>query len=181
MDSGVARVLEIEESSEDMRVAWELLLQTKARAVGPLDILLVEDNLADVRMVADGLRETIPSARLSVARDGAEALHFLRREDMYSAAPRPDLILLDLRLPKKSGFEVLKEVKQDRTLATIPIVVQSCSDTATDVLHAYNLHANSYITKPTGIDEFIKNMRVLVEFWVMTAKLPNERRGRRTL
>jgi two-component system, chemotaxis family, response regulator Rcp1 len=173
MESAVAKVLEIEESSDDMRIAWELLVKTKAEPAGPFNILLADDNLADVRMVTEGLRETIPSARLSVVRDGAEAIQFLRRENEYSQAPRPDLVLLDLRMPKKSGFEVLREIKEDRTLSNIPVVVQSCSESALDVHKAYSLRANSYITKPIGIDEFTRAMRALVEFWVVVAKLPN--------
>jgi two-component system, chemotaxis family, response regulator Rcp1 len=142
-----------------------------------LDILLVDDNLADVRMVTDGLKETLPSARLSVVRDGAEAIQFLRQQDGYSAAPRPDLILLDLRMPKKNGFEVLREVKEDRALANIPVVVQTCSESAVDVQKAYSLRANSYITKPTGIDEFSRTMQALVDFWVVVARLPDGRGG----
>ena len=175
MESGVARVLQLEDGCEDMRVAWDLLVKTKAVPMGSLDILLVDDNLADIRMVTDGLKETLPSARLSVARDGAEAIRFLRQEGNYSSAPRPDLVLLDLRMPKKNGFEVLREVKEDRALSNIPVVVQTCSESALDVQRAYSLHANSYITKPTGIDEFSRTMRALVDFWVVVAKLPDGR------
>ena len=175
MESGVAKVLEINETSDDMRVAWELLVKTKAVPLGPLDILLIDDNLADVRMVTEGLRETIPSARLSVTRDGVEAIQFLRQQGSYSAAPRPDLVLLDLRMPKKSGFEVLREIKEDRALANIPVVVQSCSESALDVQKAYSLRANSYMTKPIGVDEFNRALRVLVEFWITVAKLPDGR------
>ena len=138
-----------------------------------MEILLVDDNAADVRMVRDGLQEALPDARLSVAADGVEAIRFLRREGHHARAPRPDLIILDLRLPKKSGFDVLVEIKQDPTLANIPVVVQSSSEAPIDIQRAYSLHANCYITKPAGFDEFSRTMRVLAEFWVTVAKLPS--------
>jgi chemotaxis family two-component system response regulator Rcp1 len=139
----------------------------------PMDILLVDDNPGDVRMVVEALKEALPAARLSVAVDGVEAIRFLRREGRYYKAPRPDLIFLDLRLPKKSGFDVLAEIKQDPTLANIPVVVQTSSEASTDVQRAYSLHANCYITKPSDLDEFSRTMRVLAEFWVSIAKLPD--------
>jgi chemotaxis family two-component system response regulator Rcp1 len=138
-----------------------------------MEILLVDDNPADVRMVADGLKEALPQAHLSVAMDGVEAMRFLRREGHHAKAPRPDLIILDLRLPKKSGFDVLMDIKQDRALANIPVVVQSSSEAPIDIQRAYSLHANCYITKPAGFDEFTRTMRVLAEFWVTVAKLPS--------
>jgi CheY-like chemotaxis protein len=138
-----------------------------------MDILLVDDNPGDVRMVVEALKEALPAARLSVAVDGVEAIRFLRREGRYYKAPRPDLIFLDLRLPKKSGFDVLAEIKQDPTLANIPVVVQTSSEASTDVQRAYSLHANCYITKPSDLDEFSRTMRVLAEFWVSIAKLPD--------
>src|ERR1700676_4552435 len=137
-----------------------------------MEILLVDDNPADVRMVRDGLQEALPDAHLSVAADGVEAIRFLRREGRHARAPRPDLIILDLRLPKKSGFDVLVEIKQDPTLANIPVVVQSSSEEPIDIQRAYSLHANCYISKPAGFDEFSRTMRVLAEFWVTVAKLP---------
>ncbi len=139
----------------------------------PMDILLVDDNPGDVRMVVEALKEALPAARLSVAIDGVDALRFLRREGRYYKAPRPDLIFLDLRLPKLSGFDVLAEVKQDPALANIPIVVQTSSEAPADVPRAYSLHANCYITKPSDLDEFSRTMRVLAEFWVTIAKLPD--------
>jgi CheY-like chemotaxis protein len=138
-----------------------------------MEILLIDDNPADVRMVADGLKEALPQAHLSVAMDGVEAMRFLRREGRHAKAPRPDLIILDLRLPKKSGFDVLMDIKQDRALANIPVVVQSSSEAPIDIQRAYSLHANCYITKPAGFDEFTRTMRVLAEFWVTVAKLPS--------
>jgi chemotaxis family two-component system response regulator Rcp1 len=138
-----------------------------------MEILLIDDNPADVRMVREGLKEALPDARLSVAADGVEAIRFLRREGRHSRAPRPDLIILDLRLPKKSGFDVLVEIKQDPALANIPVVVQSSSEAPIDIQRAYSLHANCYITKPAGFDEFTRTMRVLADFWVTVAKLPS--------
>ena len=138
-----------------------------------MDILLVDDNPGDVRMIVEALKEALPAARLSVAIDGVEALRFLRREDRYYKAPRPDLILLDLRLPKLSGFDVLAEVKRDPRFANIPIIVQTSSEAPTDVHRAYSLHANCYITKPSDLEEFGRTMRVLAEFWVTIAKLPD--------
>jgi chemotaxis family two-component system response regulator Rcp1 len=138
-----------------------------------MEILLVDDNPADVRMVREGLKEALPDARLSVAGDGVEAIRFLRREGRHARAPRPDLIILDLRLPKKSGFDVLVEIKQDPALANIPVVVQSSSEAPIDIQRAYSLHANCYITKPAGFDEFSRTMRVLADFWVTVVKLPD--------
>jgi chemotaxis family two-component system response regulator Rcp1 len=138
-----------------------------------MEILLVDDNPADVRMVREGLREALPHASLSVTPDGVEAIRFLRREGHYSRAPRPDLIILDLRLPKKSGFDVLVEIKTDPALANIPVVVQSSSEEPIDIQRAYSLHANCYITKPAGFDEFSRTMRVLADFWVTVVKLPD--------
>jgi chemotaxis family two-component system response regulator Rcp1 len=138
-----------------------------------MEILLVDDNPADVRMVREGLKEALPDARLSVAGDGVEAIRFLRREGSHARAPRPDLIILDLRLPKKSGFDVLVEIKQDPALSNIPVVVQSSSEAPIDIQKAYSLHANCYITKPAGFDEFSRTMRILADFWVTVAKLPS--------
>lgn len=137
-----------------------------------LNILLVDDNPVDVRIVAEGLKEALPDARLSVAKDGIEAINFLHQTDKYANAPRPDLILLDLRLPKKSGFEVLHEIKQDPVLATIPVVIQSSSEEMADIQKAYSLHANCYIAKPDTLDEFSWTMQLLADFWLTAVKLP---------
>jgi len=134
---------------------------------------LIDDNPADVRMVQEGLKEALPEAHLSVAADGVEAIRFLRREGRHARTPRPDLIILDLRLPKKTGFDVLMEIKQDPGLANIPVVVQSSSEAPIDIQRAYSLHANCYISKPAGFDEFSRTMRILAEFWVTVAKLPS--------
>lgn len=145
----------------------------RARGRIRMEILLVDDNPADVRMVREGLKEAIPEAHLSVARDGAEAIRFLRREGAYAKAPHPDLIILDLRLPKKSGFDVLREIRQDSMLGNIPVVVQSSSESPIDIQQAYSLHANCYITKPAEFEEFNRTMRILAQFWVTVAKLPS--------
>lgn len=138
----------------------------------PMEILLVDDNPGDIRMILEGLKEALPAANLSVAGDGVEAIQFLRREGKFLKAPRPDLILLDLRLPKKSGFEVLAEIKRDPAFIHIPVVVQTSSEAPFDIQRAYNLHANCYITKPVGLDDFSRTMRILAEFWVTVARLP---------
>ena len=138
----------------------------------PMKILLVDDNPGDIRMIMEGLKEALPAAQLSVAGDGVEAIQFLRREGKFAKAQRPDLILLDLRLPKKSGFEVLAEIKRDPAFIHIPVVVQTSSEAPFDIQRAYNLHANCYITKPVSLDDFTRTMRVLAEFWVTVAKLP---------
>jgi chemotaxis family two-component system response regulator Rcp1 len=155
------------------REALENAKQNQNLGHTPMDILLVDDNPGDIRMMAEALKEALPAARLSVAVDGIEAMRFLRREGRYYKAPRPDLIFLDLRMPKKTGFDVLDEVKQDPTLASIPVVVQTSSAAAADVERAYSLHANCYITKPANVDEMSRTMRVLAEFWVTIAKLPD--------
>jgi len=139
----------------------------------PMEILLVDDNPGDVRIVKLGLKEALPGAKLSVVGDGVAAMQFLRQEDQYLNAPRPDIILLDLRLPKKSGLDVLAEIKQDPRFLNIPVVVQSSSEAPIDIHRAYGLHANCYITKPTGLDEFSRTMRILADFWVTVAKLPD--------
>jgi chemotaxis family two-component system response regulator Rcp1 len=153
---------------------WDITAQAKREPAKPkrLDILLVEDIPVDICIVAEGLAEIFPAARLSVARNGGEALDFLRQLGKYANAPRPDLILLDLQLGKKSGFEVLREVKQDPALASIPVVVQTSSEAAADIREAYRLHANSYVTKAVTFDEFYRTMQALLFFWVTVAKLP---------
>jgi two-component system, chemotaxis family, response regulator Rcp1 len=141
---------------------------------GPVEILLVEDNAADVRLTREAFGETI-ARNLSVVRDGVEALAFLRREGTFSAAPRPDLILLDLNLPRKSGREVLTEVKADPDLCRIPVVVLTTSSAEHDVNDSYALHANSYVTKPTLFEQFVAVVRAIDAYWLGIVKLPSER------
>ena len=140
----------------------------------PIEILLVEDNLGDARLTQEALREAKVRNRLSHVRDGVEALAFLRREGACAEAPRPDLILLDLNLPRKDGREVLAEIKQDDALRRIPVVVLTVSKADEDILRAYNLNANCYITKPVDLDQFIKVVRSIENFWLAIVKLPNE-------
>ena len=126
----------------------------------PIEILLVEDNPGDVRLTKEGLNEGKVRNNLNVARDGVEAIAFLRREGEYSDAVRPDLILLDLNLPRKDGREVLADIKADPNLKTIPIVVLTTSRAELDVLHSYELQANCYITKPVDLDQLFSMLRV---------------------
>ncbi len=140
--------------------------------VNPLEILLVEDNPADVRLTKEALKEEKVYNNLHVVNDGEEAINFLQKQGKYKQAVRPDLILLDLNLPKKDGREVLKEIKSDSKLKTIPVVVLTVSRAEEDVLKAYNLHANCYITKPVDINQFIKIAQAVQEFWLTIVKLP---------
>ncbi len=140
----------------------------------PAEVLLVEDNPGDVRLTEEALREGKVRNRLSVVADGVQALEFLRRERGYAQAPRPDLILLDLNLPKKDGREVLAEVKQDERLRKIPVVVLTTSKAEEDVLKSYRLHANCYITKPVDFGQFIRVVRSIEDFWLCIVKLPAE-------
>ena len=140
--------------------------------IQPIEILLVEDNPADVRLTTEALKEEKIYNNLHVVTDGVEAMAFLRREGKYAKAVRPDLILLDLNLPKKDGREVLEEIKSDDDLKTIPVVVLTVSQAEEDILKSYNLHANCYITKPVDLDQFIKVIRSVQEFWLTIVKLP---------
>lgn len=140
--------------------------------VQPIEILLVEDNPADVRLTTEALKEEKIYNNLHVATDGVEAIAFLRREGKYAKAVRPDLILLDLNLPKKDGREVLKEIKNDDSLKIIPVVVLTVSRSEEDILRSYNLNANCYITKPVDLDQFMKVIRTIQEFWLTIVKLP---------
>lgn len=140
----------------------------------PVEILLVEDNPGDVRLTTEALKECKVRNRLSVVTDGEAALAFLRREGAYGAAIRPDLILLDLNLPKKNGREVLAAVKSDPQLRRIPVVILTTSDAEHDVLKAYDLHANAYITKPVNLDSFVTIVKSIEGFWLSVVKLPAE-------
>lgn len=138
----------------------------------PIEILLVEDNPGDVRLTIEALKEGKVSNRLSVARDGVEALAFLRREGAHGSAPRPDLILLDLNLPRRDGREVLAEIKADARLRRIPVVVLTTSKAEEDILRTYDLHANCYINKPVDLDQFISVVRSIDDFWLSVVRLP---------
>lgn len=137
-----------------------------------VEILLVEDNPGDVRLTQEALRESKLVNHLSVTRDGVEAMAFLRREGEYATAPRPDLILLDLNLPRKDGREVLQEIKEDTSLRRIPVAVLTMSDAEEDIVKTYNLHANCYIRKPLDIDQFVKVVKSVENFWFVIVTLP---------
>jgi chemotaxis family two-component system response regulator Rcp1 len=138
----------------------------------PIEILLVEDSPGDVRLTKEALREGKIRNHLSVATDGELALAFLRREGGYANAPRPDVVLLDLNLPKKDGREVLTELKADPRLRRIPVVVLTTSSNEEDILRAYDLHANCYITKPVDLDQFISVVQSIESFWLTIVTLP---------
>ncbi len=135
-------------------------------------ILLVEDNPGDTRLVIEAMREAKLENYIHVVEDGIEAMQFLRREGRFGDAPRPDLILLDLNLPKKDGRAVLAEVKADPVLKRIPVVVLTTSQAEEDVLRAYDLHANCYITKPVDMEQFMKVVAQIDDFWVRVVTLP---------
>jgi len=140
--------------------------------VKPIEILLVEDNPGDVRLTLEALKEGKVRNNMSVVPDGVEALAFLRRQGKYSEAPRPDLILLDLNLPKKDGREVLGEIKQDEALKRIPVVVLTTSKAEEDILRSYDLYANCYITKPVDLERFFTVVKSIEDFWLTVVKLP---------
>ena len=139
-----------------------------------INLLMVEDNPGDVDLTREALAEAeaFEVANLHVAVDGEEAMRFVRRTGEYTSAPRPDLILLDLNLPRKDGREVLEEIKTDPDLKTIPVVVLSSSDAESDVLHSYRLHANCYVRKPVDLDHFLDAVRLIERFWLTLARLP---------
>lgn len=138
----------------------------------PIEILMVEDNPGDVRLTREALKDAKVSNTLHVVEDGVTALDFLYRRGEYGTALRPDLILLDLNLPRKNGREVLEEIKQDDRLKTIPVVILTTSQAEEDVLRAYRLHANCYITKPVDFAQFNKIVRTIEEFWLTIVTLP---------
>ncbi len=140
----------------------------------PIEILLVEDNPADARLTVEALKESKVLNNLSVVEDGVETMAFLRREGEHADAPRPDLILLDLNLPKKNGREVLAEIKGDENLRRIPVVILTTSQAEEDILKAYDLNANCYITKPVDLNQFIRVVKAIEDFWLTIVKLPPE-------
>ena len=146
---------------------------TSQRIGKPIEVLLVEDNPGDVRLTLEVFKESKMHNNLSSVGDGVEALAFLRREGKYIQSPRPDLILLDLNLPKKDGREVLAEIKEDPDLRRIPVVVLTTSQAEQDVLRSYNLHANCYISKPIDLEQFITVVRSIEDFWLAIVKLPS--------
>ena len=137
-----------------------------------IQILLVEDDPGDVLITREAFAENKVRNELSVVSDGESAMRFLRREAEFAAAPRPDLILLDLNLPRKAGHEVLEEIKSDADLQRIPVVVLKTSDAEEDILRSYELNANEYVTKPVDFDRFLTVVRQIDEFFVTVVKLP---------
>ncbi len=142
------------------------------RKLRPIDILLVEDSPADVRLTREALKDAKVVNNLHVAADGMAALAFLRKQAPYAEAPRPDLILLDLNLPKKDGREVLAEIKQEDHLKRIPVVVLTTSRADEDVIRSYDLHANAYITKPVDLKQFLDVIKSIEDFWLAVVRLP---------
>lgn len=148
----------------------ELLL----KGLPAFEILLVEDSPGDVRLTREALKDAKMHINLHVAADGIEAMAFLNREGEYTYVPRPDLILLDLNLPRKDGRQVLEEIKANPSLMTIPIVILTTSASEEDVLRSYRLHANCYISKPVDLDGFLKVIKSIDNFWLSIVKLPRE-------
>jgi two-component system, chemotaxis family, response regulator Rcp1 len=138
----------------------------------PIEILLVEDNPGDAELTAEALRHGKVYNQMHVVEDGEAALAFLRRQEQYASVPRPDVILLDLNLPRKDGREVLAEIKADEELKQIPVIILTTSEAEEDILRAYNLAVNCYITKPVDLDQFIKVVKAIEDFWFTVVKLP---------
>lgn len=143
-------------------------------AIMPIEVLLVEDNPGDAELTRIALEDSKISVNLNVVEDGVEAMAFLRKQDKYSNVPHPDIVLLDLNLPRKDGREVLAEIKTDDYLKRIPVVVLTTSQAEEDILKAYNLAANCYITKPVDFDQFVRIVQSIENFWFAIVKLPPE-------
>jgi CheY-like chemotaxis protein len=153
------------------------MMESMGTGAVPVEVLLVEDSPGDVRLTREAFKDAKVHINLHVASDGAEAMAFLGREGEYSTAPRPDLILLDLNLPKKDGREVLAELKESPTLKCIPVVILTTSASETDIQGSYQRHANCYITKPVDLEGFLKVVRSIDNFWLSVVKLPHEPRS----
>lgn len=138
----------------------------------PIEILMVEDNPSDVRLTVEAFKDAKVRNKMHVTVDGEDAMAFLLREGKYSEAPKPDLILLDLNLPKKNGREVLAAIKADPNLKRIPVVILTTSDDEKDIMTAYDLHVNAYVKKPVDLDQFIKIVEAVEDFWLTVVKLP---------
>ena len=144
----------------------------KPADIRPIEILLVEDSPSDAEFTSEALKEAKVRNHLSIVEDGVQAMEFLRRQGRYSNAPRPDLIMLDLNLPRKDGREVLAELKADDNLRMIPVVVLTTSRAEEDIIRAYKLHANCYITKPVDFQQFLSVVRSIESFWLFVVTLP---------
>jgi two-component system, chemotaxis family, response regulator Rcp1 len=143
----------------------------------PIEVLLVEDSPGDVRLTQEAFRDANPSIHMHVASDGVEAMAFLRREGNHAHAPRPELILLDLNLPKMDGREVLAHIKEDSNLKTIPTVILTTSEAEADIVKSYQLQANCYLTKPVQLDAFEALVKSINDFWLTKVKLPQQRQN----
>jgi chemotaxis family two-component system response regulator Rcp1 len=143
----------------------------------PIEILLIEDSPGDVRLTQEAFRDANPLIHLNVAADGVEGMAFLRQEGVHAHAPRPDLILLDLNLPKMDGREVLAHIKADRSLKTIPTVILTTSDAEADIAKSYQLQANCYLSKPAQLDAFEALVKSINDFWLTKVKLPPQRQN----
>jgi chemotaxis family two-component system response regulator Rcp1 len=150
-------------------------MQTNSGPVRPVDILLVEDNPGDVRLIREALQDAKLLNQLSTVSDGQEAMDWLHKQGSYAQASRPDLILLDLNLPGKDGREVLAEIKADPDFWSIPVVIITSSEAEEDILKGYNAHANCYVTKPVDLERFVIVVRSIEDFWVSIVKLPPKR------
>jgi chemotaxis family two-component system response regulator Rcp1 len=150
-------------------------MQNDPRQTQLIEILIVEDNPGDVRLIREALREGKLLNKLSAVADGQEALSFLHKQGRYADASRPDLIMLDLNLPKKDGREVLAEIKADVSLQCIPVVILTSSQAEEDILKSYKMHANCYVTKPLDLEKFVTIVRGIEDFWVGIVKLPLRR------
>lgn len=138
----------------------------------PVQILLVEDNVGDIRLTKEALKEAKVRNILEAVIDGDEAMKYLRKQGKYAKALKPDVIMLDLNLPKKNGLEVLKEIKEDPALRRIPVVILTTSKAETDIVRSYDLHANCYVTKPVDLEQFLEVVRSIEDFWLDIVKLP---------
>jgi len=147
----------------------------KVRIIGkPVEILIVEDNKGDVGLIEEVFEEAKIKNNLHVAEDGEEAILYLRGEGKFSGSPRPDIVLLDLNLPKKEGLEVLREIKEDINLKNIPVIILTSSSAENDITRAYELHANAYVTKPLDFNQFINVVGSIVNFWLEIVQLPSK-------
>ena len=152
------------------------MMESIGQGATPIEVLLVEDSLGDVRLTREAFKDAKVHINLHVVSDGTQAMAFLGRHGEHADVPRPDLILLDLNLPKKDGREVLEEIKESPTLKSIPVVILTTSASEADILRSYRLHANCYITKPVDLDGFLKVVKSIDDFWLSVVKLPREAR-----
>ena len=150
-------------------------MESVREAMKPIDILLVEDNPGDARLAKEALKDSKLRNNLYIADDGVEAMDFLRKVGKYADMPRPDLVILDLNLPKKDGREVLAEIKTDDDLKRIPVVILTISKAEEDILKSYNLHANCFISKPIDLDQFMKVVKSIEDFWLTIVRLPGDK------